>query len=482
VAEPANSRRAAYSPDLRTAVVLTGTGADGAYHAGVLRALQEAGVRVDLLAGHGIGAVGALFGCIDGGARLWNQRGLWRDRRVARLYRWRVALRALGWLLAAGAFLVAVPLALLALGLVVYEVAAVLDVAGSGTAARATGAYAAWMAAAFAPASLPTWLPRLALLFVMAAMALLGASALVSRARMRARTRRRGGFWWHALGAPMDSAAAAFVREALWDLLRGSAAIRQPDATDLGRRYAELLAENLGQPGFRELLLVVHDLDARRDLVFALLAGSERRGFFLRKPVMAGDRRSAEAFDLAGVAREHTMDAVAGALALPIVCEPVLIQFAPESYWRGEAHRICDRPGALARVLEEVATTGVRQVVIVAASAEPSGPHDLSARRVSPRARLSEFLGADQAAAVREAVLVARPWFERIFVVRPAHNPVSPLDLQGAFDERSDRRQGLSELIDRGYEDAYRQFIDPVVGASGEALESERAGSVRSES
>jgi hypothetical protein len=27
------------------------------------------------------------------------------------------------------------------------------------------------------------------------------------------------------------------------------------------------------------------------------------------------------------------------------------------------------------------------------------------------------------------------------------------------------------ELIDRGYQDAYRQFIDPVVGASGERLE-----------
>jgi hypothetical protein len=31
--------------------------------------------------------------------------------------------------------------------------------------------------------------------------------------------------------------------------------------------------------------------------------------------------------------------------------------------------------------------------------------------------------------------------------------------------------QPLKELIDRGYEDAYRQFIEPVVGASGEQLE-----------
>ena len=49
----------AYSPERRTAVVLSGTGIHGAYHAGVLRALQEAGVKVDLLAGHGAGAANA---------------------------------------------------------------------------------------------------------------------------------------------------------------------------------------------------------------------------------------------------------------------------------------------------------------------------------------------------------------------------------------------------------------------------------------
>jgi hypothetical protein len=59
-------------------------------------------------------------------------------------------------------------------------------------------------------------------------------------------------------------------------------------------------------------------------------------------------------------------------------------------------------------------------------------------------------------------------------VVRPAHNPIGPLDLTGTYDERSDRRQGLGELLNRGYEDAYRQFIDPVVAASGDALVDER--------
>ena len=58
----------------------------------------------------------------------------------------------------------------------------------------------------------------------------------------------------------------------------------------------------------------------------------------------------------------------------------------------------------------------------------------------------------------------------RVYTIRPVHNPVGPFDFTGGFDDRSDRRQALDELMSRGYEDAYRQFIDPVVGASGERV------------
>ena len=44
---------------------MTGTGTAGAYHAGVLRALHESGVKIDLVAGAGIGAVSAAFTAID---------------------------------------------------------------------------------------------------------------------------------------------------------------------------------------------------------------------------------------------------------------------------------------------------------------------------------------------------------------------------------------------------------------------------------
>ena len=115
-------------------------------------------------------------------------------------------------------------------------------------------------------------------------------------------------------GGPLATARAdvALVGGALEPDSRRRA-VAPPPAAELGRRYVELLAENLGQPGFRELLVAVHDMDARRDVVFALLAPARscRASSPVRDRTGRGGR--AEAFDLAGVAREHVIDALAGA-------------------------------------------------------------------------------------------------------------------------------------------------------------------------
>ncbi len=458
-----------YSPDRRTALVFSGLGVDGAYHAGALRALNEAGVRVDVLAGHGIGAVGALFGAIDGGSQLWEPTGLWRASVVRGLYPWRAALRRLAWGLAIAALLLTIPPLVLAASAAVYQIALLLDAAWPGTAAWAASGWNAAVSAAFAPGALPTRLPQVVTAVV--AVLVLGVLVAAVRARRAAPARRdvRDGVWWSVLGAPLAPAAPYFVT-GLWHLLRGGAQVHQPATLDLSRRYAELLTDSLDQPGFRELLVVVHDLDARQDLVFALLATPWRRAFFVRRQPTGHDRRSAEAVDLAGAARDHVLDAIAGSLAIPAATDPHLITFAPESYWRGETHRLCARPASLQRVLEEVANAGVRQVILVTASEALGAPHALSRRRLAPRARLGDYLASSEAAAVRDATGVAAAWFDALFVVRPAHNPITALDTGGAFDERSDRPHGVSELVDRGYEDAYRQFIDPVVGASGEQM------------
>ena len=99
------------------------------------------------------------------------------------------------------------------------------------------------------------------------------------------------------------------------------------------------------------------------------------------------------------------------------------------------------------------------------AAPETPGPHALASPRLDPRGRLGEYIRSSEASVVRDAVRRRRADDPRIFVVRPAHNPVGPLDFGGGFDDRSDRRQTLPELMSVGYEDAYRQFVEPVVGA-----------------
>src|SRR5439155_16967632 len=82
-----------YSPQRRTAVLLTGSGTAGAYHAGVLRALHEAGIKIDVMSGRGVGVAGALFASIDAAPQTWDAGGLWRRRPAVRLYRWRPPLQ-----------------------------------------------------------------------------------------------------------------------------------------------------------------------------------------------------------------------------------------------------------------------------------------------------------------------------------------------------------------------------------------------------
>jgi len=371
-----------YSPSRRTALVLCGTGAHGAYHAGVLRALQEAGVKIDIVAGQGIGAAAAVLAAIDGGSRLWEADGIWRSPQVKRFYRFNIF-------------------------------------------------------------------------------------------RWRRRTRRAiGSLLSRLLGAPFDpNQAIDTFSGAVWQLIRGASQGEGPRGPAVqqhrGRRYAEVLAENLGQPGFRELMIIATDLDARSDVVAALLREPYRREFIAARN---GRERRSEALDLAGLGRDHALDVMAAALTPPVACEPRLVAFAADGYWRGETHRLCDRPGSIIRLFEELAGAGVSQVIVATAAGAAPAPHRLRATRLDTRGRLGEFIAASEAAALRDAGELAHLRFDAFYVVCPSHNPVGPFDFTGAYDEASDRVYSTGELMERGYEDAYHQFIEPVVGASGEQL------------
>jgi hypothetical protein len=371
------------------------------------------------------------------------------------------------WGLALAVAIVAGPIAVMVLGLVVFPIDFIAKMLGLGRAGGLATVYLRTAEAAFAPEGLPTWLPRIAVL-------VLGVFGLIAFAAawMSANRRRlRGAFWWRLLRPPLSSAEALeHCWAAIWDLVRGAAPLEQPPPRELGRRYIELVGENIGQPRFRELLLAVHDLDAHRDLVFALVSESRRRQLVRRPTTEETTERQAEVFDLAGVARDYLVEVVGGALSVPVVTEPQSITFAPEAYWRGETHRVCDRPAAIARLVHECVELGAEQVVIVSAATETSGPHALTRPRLDGRGRYGEHLQSTEAATLRDVVRLASKGAVTLFTIRPTHNPVGPFDFAGGFDDRSDRRHPLDETMAMGYEDAYHQFIEPVVGGSGEQV------------
>lgn len=455
---------AGYTPKSRTALVLAGTGTAGAYHAGVLRALGEAGVRIDLVAGQGIGAVGAYFAAIDGATRLWAADGFWRAPDVVRFYRWRPVLRWLCWGAGAALGAVLVPLGILAMGLGVFLLAFLAGLIGLSAGQSVADRYTGIVHSLFLPGRLPAWVAEAAVFFLAVILILLVVAAL--RTTPRGRHRERGRFWWRVFGAPLSAREVmASSRKALWRLIAGGADVPEPSPTELARRYSELLADNLGQPGFRELIVLVHDLDTRQDLVGAALTETYRQGFFGRRHgAGAWPARAGETLDLAGMERDHAVDLLSVALCLPVASEASSLHFSPEGYWRGETHRMTDRPGSMARLLEEVLAAGAEQVIVATASSPLEEPHSLEGVRIDGRGKLGAWLAAVDMASTRDAVRARASSFRGLHWIRPAHNPLGPLDFGGTFDERSDRQQPLAELIDRGYEDAYRQFIEPVVG------------------
>ena len=92
----------------------------------------------------------------------------------------------------------------------------------------------------------------------------------------------------------------------MWDLVRGAAPLQQPTPVELARRYTELLADNLGQPGFRELLSWRTTSTRSRDLVFALRRRVAAARSGPAATTEAAEERRAEVLDLARRRRAST--------------------------------------------------------------------------------------------------------------------------------------------------------------------------------
>jgi hypothetical protein len=414
--------------------------------------------------------VTALAGAIDGGQRLWEVPGPWTDRRLGAAYRWRAGLRWAALGLAAAVAILLTPLVVLVAAAVLYAAATLASLVSLTTIAeRLIAVYRLVLEWLFAPPVLPTIVPRAVVLAVLVVAAILVAAAIGAGRRERSRRRRRGAFWWRLVGSPLTAVEpAALLLELIWGLVRGASSDLRPAVAEVGRRYVDVLTDNFGQPGFHEVVVAVHDVDARRDLTGAVLPAAVRGGFEARRADALGPRE-AETVDFTGPGRRLVADFVSGALRLPLMTAAHEVVFPSESYWRGETHRLCDRPELAARLVDELAAIGVEQLVIVSPTAPAGAPHGLRPRPVDLRARAGEFVRSVETAAVEDAVAAARARFSGVFAIRPGHNPIGPFDFAGADDETSDRRWTVADLVEQGYADAYQRFIEPIV-AAGERL------------
>src|SRR5262245_18462822 len=258
-----------YSPKRRTALVLAGTGAAGAYHAGVLKALDESGVKLDVIVGSGAGTVAAAFGAVAGGEKLYGQGGFWAGATWPAFYRLKPSLRLAALLagMAFGVLLLPVLLALVA-GLL-FPFYLLADLLAPVLTARLVSAL--WVL----PALMRT--PYLAALSIpVFVLALAGVEVLgLSWLRHCRRLAEQFESWLDV--RPVRRRLA----DALWHVARGSAvSARAPSEAELDRRYVATATENLGQPGFREMVRRAADLETGAPLSFAVL-GAEGRAAFL---------------------------------------------------------------------------------------------------------------------------------------------------------------------------------------------------------
>jgi hypothetical protein len=481
-----------YSPKRRTAVIFAGSGTSGAYHAGVLKALDESGVKIDLLVGSGVGALAAAFGAAAGGPKLYGEGGFWDGAGFRDLYRLRPVLRIALLLLAMsfGVFLLPVILAILA-GLL-FPAFLIVDMVAPGLPSSLAGDL--WAA--------PDVLrgPYLAALSVPIFGLSVVAAAFLGRALVR--DRRRFG---EELEAVLDAEPGRVrLRRSLWEVVRGPAlGLAEPSEAELGRRYVGLIVENLGQPGFREVILRAADLDAGGGLAFAVLQDRYRAGFAAARTGNGRARAeaAARAVDLQAPGYERLLfDALSTGLLPPVAAPLRRIHFPKGGRHAGETHRLTDATLTAACGISEALAAGAEQILVVSAVPERPSP---SPRRRGPRALADGLLASLERRGVEHDVGGAerinrmvetlghetpgggRAWQDpadcrlyrdvALFVVRPERRRLGPLELDGACDPATEVLETTADLMERGRRDAYRLFVEPVVGAEPRPAEVPRA-------
>ena len=181
----------------------------------------------------------------------------------------------------------------------------------------------------------------------------------------------------------------------LWELVRGATQLKPPAA----RRSGASLHGAARRQSWSAGLSGTADRRARRRCGSRPRLCAGHRAAAPRARCAAprsedADARRAEVIDLTGVARDHLAgrawrradDAAGHRFSRRL-------GFPAEGYWRGEQHRLADRPGSLERICQELVDlrrrsdrAGVRGAGVA------GGPHALAAPRLDGRGRLGEYL------------------------------------------------------------------------------------------
>jgi hypothetical protein len=474
-----------YSPRRRTALVLTGSGATGAYHAGVLKALDESGVKLDVVVGSGVGTLGAAFAAVAGAARLYGPEGFWRGVTWGSLYRLRPAFAVARVLLALVLVVFALPLLAALLAGIAFPILLIADAIAPGSGSGLLTAFVAMPGVLRGPYLVALATPAFAFCVMVAVLALRGLS----------RDRRRKAESFETL-FDVDRARARLAKS-LWEVARGIAlAGKAPAEDEIGRRYIALALENMGQPGFRELILRVGDLETGRALPFVLLQDAHRTAFAEARSRSARSRLEGlpGAVDLRVPENAALLfEAVLTGLVPPGVAAARRLAFPRGGLHAGETHRLADASLVGGSGLAEALEAGAEQVILVSGSAAEPG---MPARRRGPWAlvdasiaalerqaleadlehacrtnRLIEVLGHETpegGRAFEDPETGRRQRAFALYVVRPASRTIGPLQLDGAVDPATEVELGLDDLAEQGYRDAYRLFVEPVLGGGPE--------------
>jgi len=183
-------------------------------------------------------------------------------------------------------------------------------------------------------------------------------------------------------------------------------------------------------------------------------------------------------------------DAAMTGLLAPGVAPVRRVSFPKGGIFAGESHRLTEASLAGGSGLSEAIAAGAEQILFVTAAPEEAKP---LARRRGPRALADGVLATLERQAVEVDLRATerlnrlvetlghrtddggRGWQDPatgriyraidLYVIRPDHRVLAPLDFDGSEDPATEVRATASDLLELGYRDAYRLFVEPVVGA-----------------